>query len=171
VELVSDDDVTAARGGYVSSNSANLPTGDRVVAEPNWIRKLLAAFGRGSSSRGGDADCEFHWLNKQGVESNRGFVVQHTGRWSMEYREGPHVRVFGVGDNAFFEEINVCPFPTWTGSGDREKRWEIVENIRRALLFEGATPMFVGGPKRYYAPDAKWDPGGCPCTLDELLDL
>src|SRR4051794_12498175 len=30
----------------------------------------------------------FKWLNKQSVESDRGFVVQFTGRFSMEYREG-----------------------------------------------------------------------------------
>ena len=30
----------------------------------------------------------FKWLNKQGVESDRGFAVQCVGRFEIEYREG-----------------------------------------------------------------------------------
>jgi hypothetical protein len=29
----------------------------------------------------------FKWLNKQGVRSDKGFVVQCTGRFEVEYRE------------------------------------------------------------------------------------
>ena len=39
---------------------------------------------------------EFTWLNQQGVRSDQGFEVQFTGRWEMEYREGPHVLQFSV---------------------------------------------------------------------------
>ena len=30
----------------------------------------------------------FTWLNKQGVQSDSGFIVQFTGRFTAEYREG-----------------------------------------------------------------------------------
>lgn len=33
----------------------------------------------------------FTWLNKQGVRSDRGFEVQHTGRFDAEYSEGGQV--------------------------------------------------------------------------------
>ena len=73
---------------------------------------------------------EFEWVNKQGVRSNQGFVVQRTGRYSMEYREGPHTLVFGVDlgvdpeTRESLQLVKVYPFPTWAvrplSTGDKK---------------------------------------------------
>ena len=38
----------------------------------------------------------FSWLNKQGVQSERGFILQRTGRFTAEYREGNRVVTLDV---------------------------------------------------------------------------
>ena len=40
----------------------------------------------------------FIWLNMQGVQSDRGFVVQFTGRFTAEYREHSKVVTLEVED-------------------------------------------------------------------------
>jgi len=40
----------------------------------------------------------FTWLNKQGVQSDKGFVLQFTGRFSAEYRDGDKVVTLDVED-------------------------------------------------------------------------
>ncbi len=83
----------------------------------------------------------FKWLNKQGVESDRGFILQFTGRFSMEYREGSKTLTLVVeggisGGRAF---ISVCdPIRSWDdgpvlSSSERDR---IVRNIREALEFQ-----------------------------------
>jgi hypothetical protein len=94
----------------------------------------------------------FEWINKQGVRSTNGFVVQSTGRWSMEYREGDHILEFPVSDEDFDSErgkiimkVRIDPFPTWQPPGEfitEERRREIIENIRDALVFEDLIPEF-----------------------------
>jgi hypothetical protein len=38
--------------------------------------------------------------------------------------------------------VQVNPFPAWSGPSTDEKRVEIVENLRRALVFQGLEPIF-----------------------------
>lgn len=85
----------------------------------------------------------FTWLNKQGVTSDEGFVVQFTGRFTAEYREGQRVikievedgfdggqPCISIGPNAFEKwETDVCL--------SAEERQRISENFRVACEFQG----------------------------------
>jgi hypothetical protein len=96
----------------------------------------------------------FEWINKQGVRSDKGFVVQRTGRWSIEYREGNRVLIFGVdGESLATDEsgrtiqtIRINPFPRWEPPDEfitEERRQEIIENLKEAIIFEKMVPKFV----------------------------
>lgn len=92
---------------------------------------------------------EFEWINKQGVRSTRGFAVQRTGRYTLEYREGPHKTVFLCNSGVDPETnksallIQVYPFPAWGGLSTEARRHEIVGNLGRATLFRGLIPHFI----------------------------
>jgi hypothetical protein len=84
-----------------------------------------------------DSELTFRYLNKQGVESNRGFVVQITGRFSLEYRREsfciecdteimPHPPGLTV-------QVPGLPFGNLTPA----RRAEIITEIRAALDFMG----------------------------------
>jgi 23S rRNA G2069 N7-methylase RlmK/C1962 C5-methylase RlmI len=83
----------------------------------------------------------FTWINKQGVRSDRGFVVQRTGRFSMEYTEGGKVLKLSVEDGAgssiFLDRRSMR---SWYGEWaeiPESDRLRIVQNIREALEFQG----------------------------------
>jgi hypothetical protein len=97
----------------------------------------------------------FSWLNKQGVESDDGFRVQFTGRFTLEYVEGEKTMVlegedmfrnfepydFGFG---FYEGWRTAP---WQPPHDREAisaadRLRIVSNITNALSFMNGKAKF-----------------------------
>jgi len=40
----------------------------------------------------------FTWINKQGVQSDKGFAVQFTGRFTAEYREDGKVMTVDIED-------------------------------------------------------------------------
>jgi hypothetical protein len=78
---------------------------------------------------------EFKWLNKQGVESDKGFIVQRTGRFTLEYRQGNfrmECLVEGV-ENRIGVSVPELPF----GNLTETRRSEIVQEIRDALEFQG----------------------------------
>ena len=91
---------------------------------------------------------EFEWLNKQGVRSSKGFAVQFTGQYTIEYREGTQAMVFFCEDgvdprtNKGALMVQVYPFPTWSGPTTQRRRLEILENLRRAIQFQGLVPFF-----------------------------
>jgi hypothetical protein len=88
----------------------------------------------------------FTWLNKQGVRSDRGFVLQFTGRFTAEYREAGrkitlHVEDGRVGDR---QCILVDPnaFDRWDGDPPRvklppEETARLFANLREAVEFQG----------------------------------
>jgi hypothetical protein len=88
----------------------------------------------------------FTWLNKQGVQSDRGFVVQVVGRFLVEYRElGKTVSVEVEG--CFFDgkaHVSISPtaFERWDGDPEwallpSDKQDEILANFTEAMEFQG----------------------------------
>ena len=88
----------------------------------------------------------FRWLNKMGVESDDGFVVQFIGRFSLEYRESGRVLKLYV-ENGRIENGLRCQIidPTsvvrWDGplseAIPEEEKSRIFGNIARACEFQG----------------------------------
>ena len=86
----------------------------------------------------------FTWLNKQGVQSARGFAVQFTGRYSAEYREGNRKMTLKIEDG--LNEGSPCiilgpdAFNCWdldnTLLSDSEKE-RLLGNFRDACEFQG----------------------------------
>jgi hypothetical protein len=89
----------------------------------------------------------FKWLNKQGVESDRGFVVQSVGRFAVDYREGDKkIEVYVErgcvegGKPAVIVEGN--SFERWDGDPEwatlpLEKQDEMPTNFTEAMEFQG----------------------------------
>jgi len=89
----------------------------------------------------------FTWINKQGVQSDQGFTVQFTGRFTAEYREGPLkivVDVEGGGSgNPMIYYRGEC-FRRWTSSSitlSETERARVVANFREAMRFQGLTAV------------------------------
>ncbi len=84
----------------------------------------------------------FTWLNKQGVESDQGFSVQFTGRFTCEYREGNKVLELEIEDG--FQgakpcvSVNMDAFKVWDGENlSPLRQQQIIENLRSAMEFQG----------------------------------
>lgn len=85
----------------------------------------------------------FTWLNKQGVKSDKGFIVQRTDRFSCDYREGVkkieiEVESGLIGDQ-FCINVSTKSFSSWHGgeSISSEKQAEILQNFKDAMEFQG----------------------------------
>ncbi len=88
----------------------------------------------------------FTWLNKQGVESDRGFVVQFVDRYTAEYREGTRkvtVEVeMGLPGGKPCIIISPNAFRRWDGDPPEaalppKKQQEILANFSEAIEFQG----------------------------------
>lgn len=87
----------------------------------------------------------FKWLNKQGVESSRGFVLQSMHRFYYHYIEGDKkmqvfVEPFTDKRGHYLETISLKSFDHWLpphadDAIDAGKRDEIRKNISDALTF------------------------------------
>jgi len=88
----------------------------------------------------------FSWLNKQGVESDRGFTVQFTGRFTCEYREGARSIEIAVEDglsggrprvsirrNAFANWDRKSPF----SETPADEQARLLQNFKEAIEFQG----------------------------------
>ena len=85
----------------------------------------------------------FTWLNKQGVQSDRGFAVQFTARSAAEYREADKVVTLAVesGLTGGAPCIIVDPkaFDRWD-SGELippHERARLFQNLKEAMEFQG----------------------------------
>jgi hypothetical protein len=98
---------------------------------------------------------QFVWLNKQGVASDQGFVLQRVDRYAYEYREANRTMrlegesiVAGLGDSSFgFGFYPHWRDTTWQPPYDaipvsEEDRMRIVRNIREAMAFKGGKVEF-----------------------------
>ena len=88
----------------------------------------------------------FKWLNKQGVESEAGFVLQRTGRFTCEYIEGGcslelEVESGLMGDTPCIS-IARNAFSQWRGAllgGETlaEQEARLIKNFKDAMTFQG----------------------------------
>lgn len=86
---------------------------------------------------------EFRWLNKQGVESTEGFVVQFTGRFAAEYRENGRVLEVDIEPGVVGGSPAICyaasSFRRW--SADPAEQQRVSGNFGRAVAFQGLVPV------------------------------
>jgi hypothetical protein len=87
----------------------------------------------------------FTWLNKQGVQSDRGFVVQCIDRFVIEYREGARVMSVltepGMYDGKFCVIVDPQAFRRWDDDPadvtiPLERQQEIFANFKEAMEFQ-----------------------------------
>jgi len=85
----------------------------------------------------------FKWLNKQGVQSDKGYIVQVTGRFTIEYREKNKViEVYvepGILDNGrFCTIIEPHAFHKWDDGTpiNKDRQMEILKNFTDAMEFQ-----------------------------------
>ena len=85
----------------------------------------------------------FVWLNKQGVQSDRGFEVQFTGRFSAEYREGERfIKLYvedGLSGGLSCISINPDAFGHWDNGAriSPTQQAQILQNFKDAMEFQG----------------------------------
>jgi hypothetical protein len=86
----------------------------------------------------------FTWLNKQGVQSDDGFIVQFTGRYTAEYREKNKILTIKVEDG--FNDGRPCviiddnAFERWDSELSplpESERERLLNNFREACEFQG----------------------------------
>jgi hypothetical protein len=96
----------------------------------------------------------FKWLNKQGVESDRGFAVQVLNRAAIEYREkSRNVKVeyeYGTWNGNNCVLIGSRAFVRWDNDPEGatnplEKQQEMLSNFREAMEVLGL-PVVVQDP-------------------------
>jgi hypothetical protein len=86
----------------------------------------------------------FTWLNKQGVESDRGFTVQFTGRFTAEYREDGKVITLALEDGVSggVPAVIIGPnaFDCWDNDRqkiDLDQKDRLFRNLKEAIEFQG----------------------------------
>jgi len=87
----------------------------------------------------------FKWLNKQGVESDRGFIVQVVSRFIIEYRQKyKKISVPIEIDNVTNTEVSIIihksSFTCWDDEGTNisaNEQSEIIKNFKDAMNFQG----------------------------------
>ncbi|MFZ6777929.1 hypothetical protein ACO0LD_13950 [Undibacterium sp. Ji83W] len=88
----------------------------------------------------------FKWLNKQGVESDEGFIVQVIDRYHVEYREGENVLTLKI-DIGFVGGVYPCVLleknviQRWnselsSSSFSDEKKQQILNRFIAAMMFQ-----------------------------------
>lgn len=86
----------------------------------------------------------FTWLNKQGVQSDKGFIVQSVGRFTIEYREiNKYISIEVESDYAPnkkpIEKIKKNSVSKWNDGTliPERKQKEILKNFSDAMEFQG----------------------------------
>ena len=86
----------------------------------------------------------FTWLNKQGVKSNKGFVVQSVDRFTIEYRESGKVIPLSVerglqSDGKACVYIYLDELKKWSDGSPipKSQQKEILQNFKDAMEFQG----------------------------------
>jgi len=86
----------------------------------------------------------FKWINKQGVQSHKGFTVQVVGQFVIEYRD--ELKIISVEvEPGFLPSKKVCitiesdSFKSWDNGINisEEKQVEILQNFKDAMGFQG----------------------------------
>lgn len=87
----------------------------------------------------------FTYLNRQGVKSSKGFIIQFTARREMQYQENEHIlkiEVEGGRDDSgaynlavYAQDIKYWQPPYDNEVISEEEKKEIIQNISEALDF------------------------------------
>ena len=92
----------------------------------------------------------FTWLNKQGVESDEGFVVQVASRSRIEYREGGRKITIPISEGFVGPRPAVYigreVFAHWDGDPARlasAEQTRLLENFKRAMDFQGVAVLLT----------------------------
>lgn len=90
----------------------------------------------------------FRWLNRQGVESDDGYVLQRMHRFYYHYVEGGKTLEVAVELGGKFEEISSASFSKWQTPHDGEalsldEQARIKANVQAALRFMNIRHRFV----------------------------
>lgn len=87
----------------------------------------------------------FTWLNKQGVQSDAGFIVQRTGRFSVEYREGDRaieiIIESGMSKGKPSISFRRSDFSKWSSSKSEQE--SVISNFEAACIFKGVVPNAI----------------------------
>ena len=96
----------------------------------------------------------FRWLNKQGVESTDGFVLQSMHRFYYHYIEFDRaLKIFvepcRTSSGGYYEEVLIASNPIWEAPNEAlplsaVERSRIQDNVAAALQFMGIQHKFVG---------------------------
>lgn len=85
----------------------------------------------------------FTWINKQGVKSEKGFIVQSTGRFTIEYREDSktisvHVERGFLSGDKLCVNIHLDGFKKWNDGSviQEEKQKQILQNFIDGMKFQ-----------------------------------
>jgi hypothetical protein len=86
----------------------------------------------------------FSWINKQGVKSSKGYIVQSVARFVIEYREaGKCISIEVESDYAPgmkpYEKVKSYNFEKWDDGTliSSEQQKEILKNFTEAMEFQG----------------------------------
>lgn len=85
---------------------------------------------------------KFRWINRQGVESSEGFVVQSTGRFTQEYREsGRSIAIDIESELSGGQHVVSYSRKSFDAlSPNPVEQQRIIANYRAALQFMGSVP-------------------------------
>ena len=93
----------------------------------------------------------FVWLNKQGVQSDSGFSVQFTGRFTAEYREDKRIVTLRVEDGTTGGLPSVIfdpdAFVRWDDgtSISPDHQAQLFQNVKGAMEFQGLKMVIEKG--------------------------
>jgi hypothetical protein len=96
----------------------------------------------------------FTWLNKQGVRSDRGFIVQFTGRFTAEYREGDKKVTLeiedGISDGVQCISVDPSAFARWDGGAEiaQDEQDRLFQNLKEAIEFQSLKLIIEKGVSR-----------------------
>ena len=89
----------------------------------------------------------FTWINKQGVETEKGEIVQCTGRFTMEYRKGSKILEIGIESGVMGSTSLISykrkDFEKWSKGGGQlslAEKEQALNTFREALIFQGLVP-------------------------------
>ena len=110
----------------------------------------------------------FTWLNKQGVQSDNGFIVQRTGRFTAEYRDRGKVVTLDVESGLLGDQpcIIVDPdaFQHWDGDTAKispEEQARMFQNLREAVEFQGLKLAIEKGVEPDWRGVVPWRSDSC----------
>jgi len=90
----------------------------------------------------------FEWINKQGVKTEDDIVIQFTGRFTAEYRDGTKILKLDIDDGVMGNKTCInfkrSDFTKWDNSGGSltpTEQERAINIFKEALVFQGLVPL------------------------------